>query len=75
MKRRIFAVFVALMCAMTLLAAPAQAYAPSDGEDQAVTYSETVRWYFRTNHGVEEMRLWSITRQMWLTDWIPVPDP
>lgn len=73
MKKRILTVFMALMCTVTLLAAPAHAYAPPNGgEDEAITYSDTVRWYFRNNNGVEEMRLWSITRQMWLTDWVPV---
>lgn len=74
MKKRILATFVALMCVFTLLATPAQAYAPPNGADQAITYSDTVRWYYRNNNGVMEMRLWSITRGMWLTDWVPVPN-
>ena len=73
MKKRVLAAFVALMCTVTLLAAPVHAYTPPSGGDGAITYSDTVRWYFRTNHGVEEMRLWSITRGIWLTDWIPCP--
>lgn len=72
MKKRILAIFIAVMCAVTLLVAPVQAYAPPSGEDQAVTYSDTVRWYYRNNNGVMEMRLWSITQQRWLTDWVPV---
>lgn len=72
MKRRILATFVALMCTVTLLAAPVQAYAPPDDDSGISAQADTVRWYFRTNHGVEEMRLWSITRGIWLTDWVPV---
>lgn len=72
MKKRVLAVFVALMCTVTLLAAPVHAYAPPSGEDEAITYSEHVRWYYRDNNGVLEMRLWSITRGIWLTDWVPV---
>lgn len=72
MKKRILAIFIAVMCAVTLLVAPVQAYAPPSGEGQAVTYSDTVRWYYRNNNGVMEMRLWSITQQRWLTDWVPV---
>lgn len=72
MKKRILAAFVALMCAVTLLAAPVQAYAPPSDEGGISTQSEHVCWYFRNNHGVEEMRLWSITRGIWLTDWVPV---
>lgn len=72
MKKRILATALALMCTVTLLVAPVQAYAPPSG-DEAITYSDTVRWYFRMNNGVREMRLWSITQQRWLTDWIVDP--
>lgn len=72
MKKRILAAFVALMCAVTLLAAPVQAYAPPSDEGGISTQADTVRWYYRDNNGVLEMRLWSITRGIWLTDWVPV---
>lgn len=72
MKKRFLATFMALICTAAFLAVPVQAYTPPNGEGEAITYSDTVRWYFRTNHGVEEMRLWSITQQRWLTDWVPV---
>lgn len=72
MKKRVLAAFAALMCTVALLAAPAQAYAPPSDEGGISTQSEHVRWYFRDNNGVEEMRLWSITRGIWLTDWVPV---
>lgn len=32
--------------------------------------SETV-WYYRTNNGKKERRLWSITEGKWLTNWMP----
>lgn len=75
MKKRILAIFLALMCTITLLAVPVQAYAPPSDDSGVSICAETFRWYFRTNHGVEEMRLWSITEGRWVTDWIPVPDP
>lgn len=75
MKKRMLTVFLALMCVVTLLATPVQAYNPPSGEDQAITYTDTVRWYYRMNNGVKEMRLWSITYQKWLTDWIVDPNP
>ena len=31
---------------------------------------EETRWYFREIDGVTQMRLWSITNGIWLTDWI-----
>lgn len=73
MKKRILATFLALMCTMSLLVAPAYAYAPSGGDDDGIsTQAEVVQWYYRMNNGVEEMRLWSVTRQKWLTGWVPV---
>lgn len=32
--------------------------------------TEETEWRFRTYNGVNQMRLWSITRRLWLTDWI-----
>lgn len=75
MKRRALSAFVALMCVITLLVAPVHAYAPPSNDGGISTCAEVVRWYYRTNNGVREMRLWSVTRGIWLTDWVPVPNP
>lgn len=75
MKKRVLAAFVAFICVVSLLAVPVQAYAPSGDGNEAITYSDTVRWYYRMNNGVKEMRLWSITQQKWLTGWIVDPNP
>lgn len=76
MKKRVLSTVMAVLCALTLCTtgiAPAMASEfPSEGD--AVTCAEEFRWYYRTNHGVEEMRLWSLTYQYWVTDWIPVPE-
>ncbi len=72
MKKRIVTAFLALMCFFTLLVAPAQAYTPPSDDSGISTYAEVVRWYYRMNNGVEEMRLWSVTRGIWITDWVPV---
>lgn len=77
MKTRILTTIVALLCTVALFSAgavPATASVPLSGEGDVSARYEEVRWYYRTNHGVEEMRLWSVTQQRWLTDWIPVPD-
>lgn len=77
MKKRILSAVAALMCTLALFVAgiaPAQAYAPPSGEGDAVIQAEQFCWYYRTNHGVEEMRLWSLTYGEWVTDWVPVPD-
>lgn len=76
MKQRILKGVAALMCALALFTtgiAPAHAYAPPSGEGDAVVQAEEVRIYYRTNHGVEEMRIWSLTYQRWLTPWFPCP--
>ena len=76
MKQRIVTSIVALLCALTLFAtgiAPAYAYAPPSDEGGISTQSEEFCWYFRTRDGVREMRLWSITNQEWVTDWVPCP--
>lgn len=76
MKKYILTTVATLLCTLVLFSmsiAPAQAYAPPDDEGGAITYAETVRWYFRMNNGVKEMRLWSITDGRWLTDWVPCP--
>lgn len=77
MKKYILNTVATFLCALMLFSmtiAPVRASAPPSGEDGAVTYSETVRWYFRMNNGVLEMRLWSITDGRWLTGWIVCPD-
>lgn len=76
MKQRILSAVAAVLCTLILFsagAAPVHAYAPPS-EGDAVVLAEQVRWYYRTNHGVKEMRLWSITYGEWMTDWVPVPD-
>lgn len=73
MRKHILAIFMALMCTVTLLAVPAYAYVPP-ADDGISTCAEVVQWYFRINNGVEEMRLWSVTQQKWLTAWVPVPN-
>ena len=57
MKKRILVAFMALMCTASLLVAPAYANVPPNEDGGISTKAEVVRWYFRTNNGVEEMRL------------------
>ncbi len=77
MKRRILRSVAALLCAVTLLVAgitPALAYEPPAEESGISTCAEEFCWYFRTRDGVREMRLWSITKGRWVTDWVPCPE-
>lgn len=34
-------------------------------------YNNETVWHYRTNNGVLEKRLWSVTHNCWLTDWMP----
>ncbi len=77
MKKRIITIVTASLCALMLFSTsivPTMASPYFDEETGIETRAEQVRWYYRTNHGVEEMRLWSVTYGVWKTDWIPVPD-
>ncbi len=77
MKQRILTSIAALLCALTLFAtgiAPAHAYTPPSDESGISTCAEEFCWYFRINHGVKEMRLWSITKGEWVTAWVPCPE-
>ena len=40
--------------------------------EEEIQRAEQTQWYYRINNGVLEKRLWSVTYQRWLTDWIPV---
>lgn len=76
MKQRILTSIAALLCALTLFAAgvaPVCASEPPSDEGGISAQAEEFCWYFRMNHGVKEMRLWSITNQEWVTDWVPCP--
>lgn len=32
--------------------------------------AEQFKWFYRTYHGREQKRLWSLTEERWVTDWI-----
>ena len=45
-----------------------------ENPDTVLPNSEETQWIFRFNEdGVFQKRLWSLTYQEWLTDWIDVP--
>lgn len=39
-------------------------------EDTVSPRAEETIWYTRTYNGKSQKRLWSVTRRIWLTDWI-----
>ncbi len=67
-----------LLTCMTLLfttgTAPIVSTAASPALVQDVTENSAraieTKWYYRTYNGVYQKRLWSLTDQKWLTDWM-----
>jgi hypothetical protein len=41
------------------------------GEEEP-TREEALMWFFRTYNGMRQKRLWSLTYQHWVTDWIDI---
>ena len=77
-KRRFISIIAAVICAFSMLTTNASAiyensshtYAKIPG---AVVYTEQTAWYYRMSaSGRLEKRLWSLTYERWLTDWMPV---
>lgn len=52
---------------------PANTLSPASvGEDVVSPMIEETGWYYRTYNGLLQMRLWSYTEGVWLTDWITI---
>ena len=71
----ISAVLVLLLCCSFAMPAFAAPYDPSPAETTGASdgaRAEQTKWYYRMNNGVLEKRLWSITNEVWLTEWEPV---
>ena len=43
-----------------------------ESEEISEPRNELTRIYLRTYQGVLQMRVWSITRGIWITDWMPI---
>lgn len=75
MKKFGISCLAALILAMNLAPTAVAAVAPPDApaSTESGERIEEKEWIFRTNpDGTREMRLWSVTRGVWLTDWLPV---
>lgn len=78
--KRFLSFFLAFVMVLSVSTA-AFAEVPTDvesAEEESIvkpsdpTRAEETVWYFRTYHGVRQMRLWSLTYGHWLTDWIDI---
>ena len=78
LKRLLVSVMLVLVMCVSLIGTvasaaeytPAPMAASSDGE--ITPMAEETMWYFRNYNGQLQKRLWSITEEKWLTDWINV---
>lgn len=72
--KRIFCIFV--LCVSSIFSATAFADYPTPTVIQPVEasyaqpFTEETKWVTRIHNGNLETRLWSITYNKWLTDWI-----
>lgn len=67
--------FIALSMVFSICCIPTLAATPDITEDSQSTAESRASqnvWITRTYNGKLQKRLWSITYQVWLTDWIDV---
>ena len=76
MKRSVLTYVLTLLIVGNLVGSVSAFATESSVQSQQVEESDSrakvVRWHYRTNNGVLEKRLWSITEGCWLTEWEPV---
>lgn len=71
--KRLLTLLLALLLLASLTLPALAAPAPGDGDPTAaVTRAEQTKWYYRVQDGQLQKRLWSLTYEKWLTDWMPV---
>ena len=76
-KKFIFTLFTYLRGAVFLLQTyTTPVFAESSLQDHyqklsSTSRAERVEWRYRTYKGKKQKRLWSITYEKWLTDWLP----
>ena len=76
-KKFIFTLFTYLIGAVFLLqtyTTPVSAESSLQDHYQklsSTSRAERVEWRYRTYKGKKQKRLWSITYEKWLTDWLP----
>ncbi len=78
-KKRLFSLFTCFVLAFSVFSSlpPVQAHAKSDlpvpVEEEVTPRSDEIEIHFRTYEGRRQYRIWSLTRNCWLTDWTDVP--
>lgn len=59
-----------IFCSISVLPVSASEESSSEAQTYAETRTDEVVWYTRVYNGVRQKRLWSVTYNCWLTDWI-----
>ena len=79
MKKKLFVCLVVLVMSLSFAfpvvaigAAASVTQSEAAGHEDITPFNEVTRIYFRTYHGVLQMRVWSVTNIRWITDWINV---
>lgn len=72
MKKILFTVLTVLFISSNALPANAALSSATITDDIVTPASEQTVWYNRIYNGKLQKRLWSITYNKWLTDWIDV---
>ncbi|BAL00427.1 hypothetical protein OBV_32280 [Oscillibacter valericigenes Sjm18-20] len=79
MKKKITAMVLAGLLTFSMIGTVAAAESPSvlsksaqSSTVEVVPRAEETEWHYRVFNGKTQMRLWSITENKWLTDWIDV---
>ena len=73
MKKIISFILVLNLCFAVSIPAFAANFEATQEESnsEVVTRAEETKWYYRIYNGEKQKRLWSITNECWLTDWMP----
>ena len=71
--KRLACTLLVLTVMMLSVVASAAPVVPTNGDGDASTASpqaEETQWVYKIYYGKMQKRLWSLTRGIWLTDWI-----
>lgn len=59
-----------IFCSISVLPVSASEELSSEPQIYAESRTDEAVWYTRVYNGVRQKRLWSVTYNCWLTDWI-----
>jgi hypothetical protein len=76
-RKKIAKLMLGTLTATMLLSAPVLAEEAVYDEERVEIKEENTReeafmWFYRTYEGRRQKRLWSLTYQYWVTDWIDI---